>query len=72
MAHTDTVLQKGHSSYQKNHLTKMAPNINDTSQKWHLEPFGQSKTIWHIPNIKNSKFKFKKCQVFPKPLSFFI
>ena len=36
MALTDTILQKGHASYQKYHLTKMAPNINGTSQKWHL------------------------------------
>ena len=30
------------------------------------------KTIWHIPNIENSQFKLKKCQVFPNPLLFFI
>ena len=33
MALIDTILQKGHSSYQKDHLTKMAPNINGISQK---------------------------------------
>ena len=38
----DKMLQKGHSSYQKYHLTKMVPNINGTSQKWHL-----TKTISH-------------------------
>ena len=32
----DTVLQKRHSSYRKYHFTKMAPNLNGTSQKWHL------------------------------------
>ena len=36
MAPIDIMLQKGHSSYQKYHLTKMAPNMNDTSQKRHL------------------------------------
>ena len=36
MALIDTILQKGHSSYQKDHLTKMAPNINGISQKQHL------------------------------------
>ena len=30
----DTKSQKGHSSYQKSYFTKMAPNINGTSQKW--------------------------------------
>ena len=30
------MLQKGRSSYKKYHRTKMAPNINETSQKWHL------------------------------------
>ena len=30
------------------------------------------KTIWHIPNVKNSPFKLKKCQVFPNLLLFFI
>ena len=32
MSPIDIVLQKGHC-YQKYHFTKMAPNINDTSQK---------------------------------------
>ena len=36
MALIDTILQKGHSSYQEYHLTKVAPNVNGTSQKWHL------------------------------------
>ena len=36
MTPIDTVLQKGHSFYQKYHLAKMAPNINDISQKWYL------------------------------------
>ena len=36
MAPIDRILQKGHSSNQKYHLTKIAANINDTSQKWHL------------------------------------
>ena len=41
MALIDTILQKGHSSYQKDRLTKMAPNINGISQKcisqkWHV------------------------------------
>ena len=36
MALIDTILQKGHSSYQKDHLTKMAPNINGISQKWYI------------------------------------
>ena len=35
MAPIDIMLQKGHS-YQKYHLTEMAHNINDTSQKWQL------------------------------------
>ena len=39
MALIDTILQKGHSSYQKYHLTKMAPHKNDISQKWHLKTF---------------------------------
>ena len=30
------MLQKGHSFYKKYKLTKMASNINGTSQKWHL------------------------------------
>ena len=29
-------LTQYYSSYQKYHLTKMAPNINGTSQKWDL------------------------------------
>ena len=37
MPPTETVLQKGHSSYQKYQLAKMAPNINGISQKWHLK-----------------------------------
>ena len=36
VAPTEAMLQKGHSSYQKYHLTKMAPNKSDTSQKLHL------------------------------------
>ena len=39
MALIDTILQKGHSSYQKYHLTKMAPHKNGISQKWHLKTF---------------------------------
>ena len=50
MALIDTILQKGHYSYQKYHLTKLAANINgksqemaphknDISQKWHLKTF---------------------------------
>ena len=35
MAPIDTVLQKGHSSYQKYHLAKMTPNINGISQNWY-------------------------------------
>ena len=30
MALIDTILQKGHNSYQKYHLTKMAANTNGT------------------------------------------
>ena len=48
MALIDTVLQKGHSSNQKYHLTKngtqhkwhltkMASHKNDISQKWHVK-----------------------------------
>ena len=48
MALIDTILRKGHSSYQKYHLTKIAPNINGTSQKRHL-----TKTASH----KNSTSK---------------
>ena len=36
MALIDIMLQKGHSSYQKYHLTKMARSINSTSQKSYL------------------------------------
>ena len=36
MAPIETVLQKGHSSYQKYHVAKMAPNINGISQNWYL------------------------------------
>ena len=43
MALIDTILQKGHSSYQKYHLTKMAANINGTSQKWHLRKLASHK-----------------------------
>ena len=39
MVPIDTMLQKGHSSYQKYHLTKMALKINDTSQKWCLTTY---------------------------------
>ena len=42
----DRILQKGHYSYQKDHLTKMAANINGTSQKWHL-----TKTASHKNSI---------------------
>ena len=48
MALIDTLLQKGHSSYQKDHLTKMAPNKNGTQHKWHL-----TKMVYH----KNSNSK---------------
>ena len=48
MALIDTILQKGHSSYQKDHLTKMAPNKNGTQHKWHL-----TKMVYH----KNSNSK---------------
>ena len=37
MAPIGTVLQNGYSSYQKYHLAKMAPSINDISQKWYLK-----------------------------------
>ena len=36
MAPIDTVLQKEHSSYQKYHLAKIAPNVNGISQNWYL------------------------------------
>ena len=36
MAPIDTVLQKGHSSYQKYDLAKVVPDINRISQKWYL------------------------------------
>ena len=36
MVPIDTVLQKGHSSYQKCYFTKMATSINGISQKWYL------------------------------------
>ena len=36
MASIDTVLQNRYFHYQKNHLPKIAPNINDISQKRHL------------------------------------
>ena len=36
MALIDIMLQKGHSSYLIYHLTKMAANINSTSQKRYL------------------------------------
>ena len=39
--------------------------------KWSRNDPVSPKTIWHIPNIKNSEFKLKKCQVFPNPLLFF-
>ena len=39
--------------------------------KWSRSNPISHKTIWHIPNIKNSEFKLKKCQVFPNPLFFF-
>ena len=39
MAHIDIVLQKRYSSYLKYWLTKMAPNINGTSKKWHLTTY---------------------------------
>ena len=31
---------KGHSSYQKYHLKKMAPNIDGISQKWQSYSIG--------------------------------
>ena len=40
--------------------------------KWSRSNPISHKTIWHIPNIQNSGFKLKKCQVFPNPLLFFI
>ena len=39
MSPIDTILPKRHCSYQKYHLTKIAANINGTSQKWHLKTF---------------------------------
>ena len=40
--------------------------------KWSRSNPISHNTIRHIPNITNSEFKLKKCQVFPKPLLFFI
>ena len=48
MALIDTMLQKGHSSYQKYHLTKMAPNINGTSQKWHLTKMAPQNLVYEV------------------------
>ena len=42
------------------------------ASKWSRSNAINHKTIWHIPNIKNSEFKLKKCQVFPNPLLFFL
>ena len=49
MALIDTILQKGYSSYQKNYLIKMAPNINGASQKWHL-----TKMVSHENNMSQN------------------
>ena len=43
MALIDTILQKGHSCYEKYHLTKMAININGTWQEWHLKKMTSQK-----------------------------
>ena len=51
MALIDTILQKVHSAFQKYHLTKKAPNINDTSQKWQL-----TKTASHKNGIPKQTF----------------
>ena len=40
--------------------------------KWSASNSIGHKTVSHIPNIKNSEFKLKKCQVFPNLLLFFI
>ena len=45
MAPIDIILQKGHS-YQKYHLTKMAPNINDISHKT------SKSSVSHKTNLK--------------------
>ena len=40
--------------------------------KWSRSNPVSHKIIWHIPNIKKSEFKIKKCHVFSNLLSFFI
>ena len=45
MVFIDTMLQKGHFSYQKYHLRKMVPNINGTSNKWHLTKAATHKKV---------------------------
>ena len=39
MAPIGTMLQKGHSSYQKYHLIKMTYHKNCISQKWHIKTY---------------------------------
>ena len=39
MTPIDTMLQKGHFSYQKYYLTKLLSNINGTLQKWHIKTY---------------------------------
>ena len=60
MEPVDIILQKGHSSYQKYHLTKVTPTINGTSQKWHLtEKLGamcESYTIFKNSLLKITQF----------------
>ena len=53
MALIDSVLQKGHSSYQKYYLTKMATNLKGTLKKWHLKTYisGFLKYYQHPVNL---------------------
>ena len=60
MALIDTMLPEGYFSYQKYQLTKMARNINGTSQKLHLTK---------MTSRKNgvSKFTLLVSEVLPTP-----
>ena len=46
---------KGHASYQKYHLKKMAPNINGISQKEHLVFWNSNNTLLIEPNPTNRR-----------------
>ena len=71
MALIDTILQKGYSSYQKNYLIKMEPNINGASQKWHLTKTASYKNgisrKQHVTKLASQNLHYWFSEILPTP-----